>query len=90
MVEGVPVLGVDPIADYTPVLEQAGLTIDVSKRHRDGPTASIRRSANSSAPAARATARWASAPPPALSEAMLTVAVRPYPRRVHIVARRPD
>jgi hypothetical protein len=71
------VLGVDPIADYTPVLEQAGLTINVYEE----------------------TPGWANGVYPTfseligasgtLSEAMLTVAVRPYPRLVHIVARRP-
>ena len=90
-VEGVPVLGVDPIADYTAVLEEAGFGIELYEEtpgwaDRVYPTFSALVDA-SEALNAEMGARAAAG---TLAEAMLTVAVRPYPRRVLIVARRPD
>jgi ubiquinone/menaquinone biosynthesis C-methylase UbiE len=90
-VEGLPVLGVDPVPDYAPVLGNAGFTIDVYEEtpgwaDRVYPTfsalvdASDALNAEMGEPAAAGT----------LSEAMLTVAIRPYPRRVLVVARRPQ
>jgi ubiquinone/menaquinone biosynthesis C-methylase UbiE len=89
-VEGVPVLGVDPIADYGPLLEQAGFSIDVYEEtpgwaDRVYPTFSALVDAREELNAEMGERAAAGT----LSEAMLTVAVRPYPRRVLIVARRP-
>jgi ubiquinone/menaquinone biosynthesis C-methylase UbiE len=89
-VEGVPVLGIDPIPDYTPVLEQAGLAIDVYEEtpgwaNRVYPTFSALVDASAALNAEMGERAAAGT----LSEAMLTVAMRPYPRRVLIVARRP-
>jgi ubiquinone/menaquinone biosynthesis C-methylase UbiE len=89
-VEGLPVLGVDPIADYAPILEEAGFTMDVCEEtpgwaDRVYPTfrAVIGASDALTAEMGDRAARGV------LSEAELTVAMRPYPRRVLIVARRP-
>jgi SAM-dependent methyltransferase len=87
---GLPVLGVDPVADYRPLLEAAGFTIEAYEEtpgweervygvftavveHNDALVAEM-------GPAAAAGV---------VAEAMLTVAVRPYPRRVLVVASRP-
>ena len=88
-VEGVPVLGVDPVPDYTPVLEAAGLTVEVNEEtpgwaDRVYPTFSAVVDASETLTAEMGE----QAATGALSEAMLTVALRPYPRRVLIVARR--
>jgi ubiquinone/menaquinone biosynthesis C-methylase UbiE len=89
-VEGVPVLGVDPVADYAPVLERAGLTIDVYEEtpgwaDRVYPTFSALIDASDALNGEMGERAAAGT----LAEAMLTVSVRPYPRRVLIVARRP-
>jgi ubiquinone/menaquinone biosynthesis C-methylase UbiE len=88
-VAGLPVLGVDPVSDYAPLLEDAQFTIDLYEEtpgwaDRVYPTfralvdASDALNAEMGERAAAGT----------LAEAMLTVAMRPYPRRVLIVARR--
>jgi ubiquinone/menaquinone biosynthesis C-methylase UbiE len=90
-VPGVPVLGLDPIADYTPLLHETGFTIDTYEEttgwaERVYPTfdalidASDALTGEMGEPAAAGT----------LAEATLTVAVRPYPRRVLIVGQRPS
>jgi len=88
-VTGLPVLGVDPVADYSPVLNEAGLDI-VSYQETPGwadrvyPTfAALMDSADTlnaemGEPAAASV----------LVEATITVSLRPYPRRVLIVAER--
>ena len=91
VVEGLPVLGVDPIPDYTPVLERAGLTIDVYEEtpgwaDRVYPTFSALVDAGDSLNMEMGERAAAGT----LAEATLTVTTRPYPRRVLIVARRPD
>ena len=84
-----PVLGVDPVADYSPMLNEAGLDI-VSYQETPGwadrvyPTfAALMDSADTlnaemGEPAAASV----------LVEATITVSLRPYPRRVLIVAER--
>jgi SAM-dependent methyltransferase len=90
-VAGLPVLGVDPIADYAPLLEQSGFRLGLYEEtpgwaDRVYPTfqalvdASDALNQEMGERAAAAT----------LSEAMLTVALHPYPRRVLVVAQRPD
>jgi ubiquinone/menaquinone biosynthesis C-methylase UbiE len=88
-VAGVPVLGVDPIEDYTPLLTDAGFSIDVYEEtpgwaERVYPTFSALVDASD----ALAVEMGERAAAGALSEAMLTVAMKPYPRRVLIVAAR--
>ena len=81
-VEGLPVLGVDPIADYAPLLEELGLTIEAYEEtpgwaDRVYSTFSALVDASESIRAEMGDRAASSA----LSEATLTVAVRPYPRR---------
>jgi SAM-dependent methyltransferase len=89
-VHGVPVLGVDPIADYTPLLEEAGFSIDAYEE-TVGWDERVYTTFSKVVDAADAlnAEMGERAAAGALSEAMLTVALRPYPRRVLIVARRP-
>jgi ubiquinone/menaquinone biosynthesis C-methylase UbiE len=88
-VTGVPVLGVDPVADYAPLLEEASLIISTYEETPDWadrvyPTfASLVDSAD-----ALNAEMGQEAAASVLAEAMLTVAVRPYPRRVLIAAER--
>ena len=87
--DGVPVLGVDPIADYAPLLEDAGFAIDVYEETPDwesrvyGAFGALVEAADDLTGdiGERAAAG-------ALAEAMLNVQVKPYPRRVLVVARR--
>jgi SAM-dependent methyltransferase len=88
-VGNLPVLGVDPIADYAPLLVDAGFTVDAYDEtpgweDRVYPTFSALVDA-SDALKAEMGERAASG---TLAEAMLTVGIRPYPRRVLIVATR--
>jgi SAM-dependent methyltransferase len=88
-VEESPVLGVDPHADYTPALEDAGFVVDAYEEtpgwaDRVYPTFQAVLD-NANALHAEMGERAAAA---ATSEAMLTVATMPYPRRVLVVARR--
>jgi len=88
-VDGVPVLGADPIADYTPSLEAAGFTIDVCEEtpgwaDRVYPTFEAVIAANEALRAEMGDR----AAEGVLSEAQVTVALRPYRRRVLMVARR--
>ena len=84
---GLPVLGVDAVADYTPLLADAGFTIDA---YEETPGWEERVYGTFSAVVDAADALSAEmgerAAAGALSEAMLTVAMRPYRRRVLIVA----
>jgi SAM-dependent methyltransferase len=88
-VEGLPVLGVDPIADYAPLLEEAGFTIDICEETpgwADRVFAAFRALIDAST--ALIAEMGDRAAEGALSEATLTVEAQPYPRRVLIVARR--
>jgi ubiquinone/menaquinone biosynthesis C-methylase UbiE len=89
-VEGVPVLGVDPVDDYVPLLEAAGFSIDLYEEtpgwaERVYPTFSALVDAGDALTAEMGERAAAGT----LAEAMVTVAMKPYPRRVLIVARRP-
>lgn len=88
-VSGVPILGVDPVADYSPLLIDAGFTIDA---YEETPGWSERVYGTFGALVEAGDALNAEmgelAAASVLAEAMLTVAVQPYPRRVLVVAER--
>lgn len=90
-VNGVPILGVDPVMDYRPLLEAAGLRIDV---YEETPGWERRVYDTFSALVAHTdelnTEMGERAAGGTLAEAMLTVGLKPYPRRVLAVASRPD
>jgi hypothetical protein len=88
-VEGVPVLGVDPVPDYGPLLEEAGLQV-LSYDETLGWRERVERTfgsvlANADAITAELGEPAAAA---ALAEAILTVEVKPYPRRVLLAGQR--
>jgi SAM-dependent methyltransferase len=88
-VVGVPILGVDPVADYSPLLTDAGFKIGTYDEtpgwaDRVYPTFAALVDATDALNAEMGEQAAASA----LAEAMLTVTLRPYPRRVLIVAKR--
>jgi SAM-dependent methyltransferase len=90
-VEGLPVLGVDPIPDYRPLLEAAGFAVEAYEETPGweervyGAFGAIVEANDTlvSEMGERAAAG-------AVAEAMLTVQMRPYPRRILTVAFRPD
>jgi SAM-dependent methyltransferase len=89
-VEGVPVLGDDPIVDYAPLIEEAGLTVEAYEEtpgweeRADAAFGAIVDAAD--VLAAEMGARAAAA---TLAEATLSLALRPYRRRVLAVAVKP-
>ena len=89
-VAGVPVLGVDPVPDYRPLLEAAGFSIEAYEETPDWRqrvnTAFGAIAGASDTLAAEMGERAAAS---AVAEAMLTVEIQPYPRRVLAVASRP-
>lgn len=89
-VAGVPVLGADPVPDYVPLLEAAGFDVEA---YEEPPGWCERVNAAFGAIVAASDAITAEmgerAAAGAVTEAMLTLQVQPYPRRVLAVARRP-
>ena len=89
-VAGVPVLGADPVPDYVPLLEAAGFDVEA---YEETPGWRERVNAAFGAIVAASDAITAEmgerAAAGAVTEAMLTLQVQPYPRRVLAVARRP-
>jgi SAM-dependent methyltransferase len=86
---GLPVLGVDPIPDYAPLLEAAGFTIDAYEEtagweDRVYTTFAAIVDANDTLVAEMGERAAAGA----VAEAILTVQMKPYPRRVMFVATR--
>lgn len=84
---GLPVLGVDPVADYRPLLEAAGFAVDA---YEETPgwqerVYGVFQALIDAADALRAELGEQAASG-TLAEAMLTVAVKPYPRRILAVA----
>lgn len=90
-IAGVPVLGLDPVPDYRPLLEAAGLTVEAYEEtpgweervyatfqsladHGEQLTAEMGERAASGT----------------LAEAILTVSMKPYPKRILAVASRPS
>lgn len=89
-VAGLPVLGVDPVADYRPFLEAAGFDVEV---YEETPGWNDRVYAafgaiveHNDALVAEMGERAAAG---AVAEAMLTMATKPYPRRILTVATKP-
>lgn len=87
LASGLPVFGVDPVADYRPVLEAAGFAIDA---YEETPgwqerVYGVYQALIDSSDALNAEMGEAAAAG-VLAELMLTVAVKPYPRRVLAVA----
>jgi ubiquinone/menaquinone biosynthesis C-methylase UbiE len=85
----VPILGVDPVADYSSLITNAGFRIVIYEEtpgwaDRVYPTFAALVDAADALNAEMGEQAAASA----LAEAMLTVTLRPYPRRVFIVAER--
>lgn len=89
-VTGLPVLGVDPVPDYVPLLEAAGFKIDLYEETpgwEDRVNAAFGAIVGARDSLAAEMGERAAAG--AVAEAMLTVQVQPYPRRVLAVASRP-
>jgi len=88
-VAGVPALGVDPIADYAPILEDAGFVVDA---YEETPGWEDRVYGAFGAVVDASDVLTAELGDRAagglLAEAMLTVGAQPYPRRVLIGAHR--
>jgi SAM-dependent methyltransferase len=88
--EGLPVLGVDPITDYRPLLEQLGFVVELYEETPGwrarvyGTFAAIVDASDELREEMGERAAGG-----AMAEAMLTVAVKPYPARILAVARRP-
>jgi SAM-dependent methyltransferase len=90
-VEGLPILGVDPVADYQPVIAAAGLNVEA---YEETPGWEERVYAAFSAILENNDTLIAEMGEPAAAaaaaEAMLTIQIKPYPRRIMAVASRPD
>ncbi len=89
-VEGLPILGVDPVADYRPLIAAAGLNIEA---YEETPGWQQRVHAAFSAILQNTDTLIAEmgerASAAAAAEAMLTIQIKPYPRRIIAVASRP-
>jgi ubiquinone/menaquinone biosynthesis C-methylase UbiE len=89
-VAGLPVLGVDPVADYRPLMTTAGLTVEA---YEETPGWQQRVHAAFSAIAENTDTLIAEmgelAAASAVAEAMITLQIKPYPRRIMAVASRP-
>jgi SAM-dependent methyltransferase len=89
-VTGVPVIGADPIPDYLPLFEAAGFDVEAYEETpgwRERVNAAFAAIIDASDTLAAEMGEPAAAA--AVAEAMLTVQVQPYSRRVLAVARRP-
>lgn len=89
-VAGVPILGIDPVPDYRPLLEAAGFSIEAYEETPDWQqrvNAAFGAIVDASVTLAAEMGERAAAS--AIAEAMLTVEIQPYPRRVLAVASRP-
>jgi SAM-dependent methyltransferase len=89
-VEGVPVLGVDPIADYAPLLDAAGLTVEAYEE-TPGWAERVQAAFDAVIDAAEvlATEMGERTAAGVLAEATLTVELKPYRRRILVVAAKP-
>ena len=84
---GLPVLGVDPVADYRPLLEAAGFAVDVYEETpgwQDRVYGVFQAIVDASAELTAEMGERAAAG--AIAEAMLTIGMKPYARRVFSVA----
>ena len=89
-VEGVPVLGVDPVADYASLLDGAGLTVEAYEE-TPGWAERVQAAFDAVIDAADvlATEMGERAAAGVLAEATLTVELKPYRRRILAVAAKP-
>jgi SAM-dependent methyltransferase len=89
-VAGLPVLGVDPVADYRPLMAAAGLIVEA---YEETPGWQERVHAAFSAIAGNSDTLAAEMGEPAaaaaVTEALVTLQISPYPRRIMAVASRP-
>lgn len=89
-VAGLPVLGTDPVADYRPLMTAAGLTVEA---YEETPAWAERVHAAFSAIVASSDTLTAEMGEPAaaaiITEALITLQMQPYPRRILAVASRP-
>lgn len=88
-VAGVPVIGADPIPDYVPLIEAAGFDVEAYEETpgwRERVNAAFGAIVDASDTLTAEMGQRAAAG--AVAEAMLTVQLQPYPRRVLAVARR--
>jgi len=89
-VAGLPVLGLDPTPNYVPLLEEAGFAIDVYEETpgwRERVNAAFGAIVDAADTLAAEMGERAAAG--VVAEAMLTIQVQPYPRRVLAAATRP-
>jgi SAM-dependent methyltransferase len=90
-VAGLPVLGADPVADYRPLIAAAGLTVEA---YEETPGWQERVHAAFGAIAANSDTLTAEmgeqAAAGAIAEALVTLQINPYPRRIMAVASRPS
>ena len=88
-VAGVPVLGVDPVPDYAPLIEAAGFTVEAYEE-TPGWRARVEGAFGALVDARDALVAdlGEQAAEAVMTEAALTLELRPYPRRVLLVARR--
>lgn len=85
--QGIPVLGGDPVADYRPLLEAAGfdvLTYEETPGWAQRAKAAFTAIVNAADTLAEEMGEQASAS--AVAEAMITLDIKPYPRRILAVA----
>jgi SAM-dependent methyltransferase len=90
-VAGLPVLGVDPIGDYAPLLERAGLTVEAYEE-TPGWAARVEAAFDAVIGAADvlASEMGERAAAGVLAEARVTVELRPYRRRILAVGSKPE
>jgi SAM-dependent methyltransferase len=89
-VAGVPILGADPVPDYRPLLEAAGFKVEAYEETpgwQERVNAAFGAIVDASDTLAAEMGEQAAAS--AVAEAMLTVEIHPYPRRVLAAASRP-
>ena len=89
-VAGLPVLGVDPVADYRPLMAAAGLTVEAYEETpgwQERVTAAFGAIAENSDTLTAEMGEQAAAA--AVAEALVTLQLNPYPRRIMAVASRP-
>jgi SAM-dependent methyltransferase len=87
---GIPVLGADPVADYRPLLESAGFDVEAYEETpgwTERVTAAFSAIVNAADVLAAEMGDHASAS--AVAEAMITLEIQPYPRRILAVATLP-
>lgn len=88
---GVPVLGADPVPDYAPLLESAGFTVEAYEETpgwAERVYAAFGAIIDAAGTLTREMGEQAAAS--VVAEAMVTIQLKPYPRRILAVARKAD